>query len=75
MHDMAVQVAGQQGAYIARIINRNHVHGIGGGDAPYMVVEANKAHQAENTFDFLVRSSACLLQKGVRSLVIEPAVS
>lgn len=47
------QVAGQQGAYIARIINRNHVHGIGGGDAPYMWVEGKKAQQEEHTFDFL----------------------
>ena len=50
-----MQVAGQQGAYIARTINRNHVHGIGGGDPPFMTVEGNKAEQPEHTFDFLVR--------------------
>lgn len=57
-----MQVAGQQGAYIARIINRNHVHGIGGGDAPYMWVEGKKAQQEEHTFDFLVRSTPSVCQ-------------
>lgn len=50
-----VQVAGQQGAYIARVINRNVNLGTGGLDEepPYKTVESNKAREFDNEFEFL----------------------
>eukprot|EP00892_Ulva_mutabilis_P004213 jgi/Ulvmu1/2163/UM013_0006.1 len=47
------QVAGQQGAYIARTINRNQYHGVGGGDPPFKRVQGNEAERKEHTFNFL----------------------
>ena len=48
-------MAGQQGAYIARVINRNVTLGVGGldEDPPYKTVEANKAREFDNEFEFL----------------------
>ena len=50
-----VQVAGQQGAYIACIINRNVSLGTGGLDQepPYKTVEGSKAREFDNEFEFL----------------------
>jgi NADH dehydrogenase FAD-containing subunit len=50
-----MQVAGQEGAYVARTISRNKYVGVGGLDteAPFQTVEANKARVYEHEFDFL----------------------
>lgn len=49
------QVAGQQGAYVARVINRNKEVGVGGFEtgAPWRPVEAGKGRQDEHRFEFL----------------------
>jgi NADH dehydrogenase FAD-containing subunit len=52
-----VQVAGQQGAFVARTINRNLQTGRGGFgpdcEAPFRTVEAAKGKQYEHEFEFL----------------------